>query len=268
MKKTTVNSKILTILICLLTLLPSAAKAQVGFDAVSIEAYIKDHKQQRSLLLVRSTLEASNKLLHDYSGDANIGFRDINKELDKYTRAFDVIDILYQSLRTSLNVYSTYENVSDLLFIIYTNLLNVYSTYENVSDKVGDYRKMLNDFRKKCLERGNIMSTDTLIITINTKALAKIADEGDNLYRSVSDLLLYATGAAACSTSDLLLIITSINNSLDNINKHLNKAYFETWRYIQVRIGYWKKQVYRAKSKEEIISDAFGRWRGAGYLGY
>lgn len=247
MKKTTVNSKILTILICLLTLLPSAAKAQVGFDAVSIEAYIKDHKQQRSLLLVRSTLEASNKLLHDYSGDANIGFRDINKELDKYTRAFDVIDILYQSLRTSLNVYST---------------------YENVSDKVGDYRKMLNDFRKKCLERGKIMSTDTLIITINTKALAKIADEGDNLYRSVSDLLLYATGAAACSTSDLLLIITGINNSLDNINKHLNKAYFETWRYIQVRIGYWKKQVYRAKSKEEIISDAFGRWRGAGYLGY
>ena len=243
MKKTTVNSKILTILICLLTLLPSVAKAQVGFDAVSIEAYIKDHKQQRSLLLVRSTLEASNKLLHDYSGDANIGFRDINKELDKYTRAFDVIDILYQSLRTSLNMYST---------------------YENVSDKVGDYRKMLNDFRKKCLKRGNIMSTDTLIITINTKALAKIADEGDNLYRSVSDLLLYATGAAACSTSDLLLIITSINNSLDNINKHLNKAYFETWRYIQVRIGYWKKQVYRAKSKEEIISDAFGRWRGAG----
>lgn len=79
MKKTTVNSKILTILICLLTLLPSVAKAQVGFDAVSIEAYIKDHKQQRSLLLVRSTLEASNKLLHDYSGDANLGFRDINK---------------------------------------------------------------------------------------------------------------------------------------------------------------------------------------------
>ena len=72
MKKTTVNSKILTILICLLTLLPSVTKAQVGFDAVSIEAYIKDHKQQRSLLLVRSTLEASNKLLHDYSGDATL----------------------------------------------------------------------------------------------------------------------------------------------------------------------------------------------------
>ncbi len=235
------------LLICLLAFLPSIAKAQFGFDVTSVEAYINDHKEQRSLLLVRSTLEASNKLLHDYSSDANIGFKDINKELDKYTRAFDIIDVLYQSLRTSLNVYNT---------------------YENISDRVGDYKDMIIDFKNKCLDRGNIVSTDTLIITINVKLLEKVAAEGDNLYRSVSDLILYATGAAACSTSDLLLILSDINNSLDNIRTHLNKAYFETWRYIQVRIGYWKKQVYRAKSKQEIINDAFGRWRGAGYLGY
>lgn len=219
--------------------------AQYGFDVASVEAYINDHKEQRSLLLVRSTLEASNKLLHDYSSDANIGFKDINKELDKYTRAFDVIDVLYQSLRTSLNVYNT---------------------YETVSDRVTDYKKMLNDFNRKCLSRGNIVSADTLIISINIRALSKIADEGDNLYRSVSDLVLYATGAAACSTSDLLVVLTSINQSLDNIKKHLNTAYFETWKYIQVRIGYWKAQVYRAKTKQEMINDAFGRWRKNGYL--
>lgn len=235
------------IIVCLLVLFPFTAKAQYGFDVASIEAYIKDHKQQRSLLLVRSTLEASNKLLHEYSSDANIGFRDINKELDRYTRAFDVIDILYQSLRTSLNIYNT---------------------YENISDRMGDYKNMLEDFRRKCLDRGNIVSTDTLIITVNVGALAKIAEEGDNLYRSVSDLILYATGAAACSTADLYLILMNINNSLDNIRTHLNRAYFETWRYIQVRIGYWKRQVYRAKTKEEIINDAFGRWKVAGYLGY
>jgi hypothetical protein len=219
--------------------------AQYGFDVASVEAYINDHKEQRSLLLVRSTLEASNKLLHDYSSDANIGFKDINKELDKYTRAFDVIDVLYQSLRTSLNVYNP---------------------YETVSDRVTDYKKMLNDFNRKCLSRGNIVSTDTLIISINIRALSKIADEGDNLYRSVSDLVLYATGAAACSTSDLLVVLTSINQSLDSIKKHLNTAYFETWKYIQVRIGYWKAQVYRAKTKQEMINDAFGRWRKNGYL--
>lgn len=247
MKTKKKNKKILALIVCLLALLPSSMYAQFSFDVTSVEAYINDHKEQRSLLLVRSTLEASNKLLHDYSGDANKGFRDINKELDKYTRAFDVIDVLYQSLRTSLNVYNT---------------------YENISDRIGDYKDMLSDFKEKCLERGNIVSTDTMIVTVNMRALAKIAEEGDNLYNSVSDLVLYATGAAACTTSDLLLVLTNINNSLDNIRKHLNKAYFDTWRYIQVRIGYWKRQVYRAKTKLEIVNDAFGRWKGAGYLGY
>ena len=228
-------------------LIPSVAKAQYGFDVVSVEAYIEDHKTQRSLLLVRSTLEASNKLLHDYSSAANVEYKDLNVELDKYTRAFDIIDILYQSLRTSLNVYST---------------------YDTVSDRIVDYKKMLDDFNRKCLSRGNIVSTDTLIVTVNQKAIAKIANESENLYSSVNDLILYATGAAACSTSDLLLVIESINTSLDNIKKHLNKAYFDTWRYIQVRTGYWKKQVYRAKTKREIVNDAFGRWKVAGALGY
>lgn len=247
MKKRTMKNNLVAVVVILLALLPSSVNAQLGFDVTSVEAYINDHKEQRSLLLVRSTLEASNKLLHDYSGDANMGFRNINKELDKYTRAFDIIDVLYQTLRTSLNVYNT---------------------YENISDRIGDYKEMLNDFKTKCLERGNVVSTDTMIVTINVRALAKIAEEGDNLYNSVSDLVLYATGAAACTTSDLLLVLSNINNSLDNIRKHLNKAYFDTWRYIQVRIGYRKRQVYRAKTKLEIVSDAFGRWKAAGYLGY
>ena len=43
MKKITMNSKIVTILICLLTLLPSGAKAQMGFDVTSVEAYINGY---------------------------------------------------------------------------------------------------------------------------------------------------------------------------------------------------------------------------------
>lgn len=241
------NHKISFILLCMLMFLPLSVKAQFGMDVSSIEAYINDHKEQRSILLVRSTLEASNKLLHDYSSEANIDYKNINKELDKYTRAFDVIDILYQSLRTSLNVYHT---------------------YETVSTRIGDYKDMLEAYHKKCLSRGNIVSTDTLIITVNVHALQRITDECDNLYKSVSDLVLYATGAAACTTSDLLLVISNINTSLDNIQRHLNKAYFDTWRYIQVRIGYWKRQVYRAKTKEEMVQDAFGRWIVAGKLDY
>ncbi|MBO5600724.1 MAG: hypothetical protein J5897_06770, partial [Candidatus Methanomethylophilus sp.] len=176
-----------------------------------------------------------------------VTYKEINVELDKYTRAFDVIDIMYQTLRTSLNTYDT---------------------YETFKERIEDYRVMLTAFWDKCVSRGDIVSTDMLIITVNRSLLEKLADEGQHIYRSFSDLVLYVTGAAACSASDLLLVIESVNRCLDNIQKHLNKAYFDTWRYIQVRIGYWKAEVYRAKSIPEIIEGAYGRWRVAGRLDY
>lgn len=237
------NSRTRHLLLLLLAVLPIAAKAQWNFDVPVVEAYIDDHKKQRSLLLARSTLELSNQLLHDYSSAAAVEYKELNVDLDKYTRAFDVIDVLYQSLRTSLNVYST---------------------YETVSDRIGDYKDLLESYRKKVVERGKISPADTLIISVNLHCIQKIADEGESLYRSVSDLVLYATGAAACSTSDLLLVLEAIHIGLDNIKAHLNKAYFETWRYIQLRTGYWKESIYRSQSKAEIIEGAFGRWREAG----
>jgi len=224
-------------------MMPQITKAQWAFDFVSVEAYINDHKKQRSLLLARSTLELSNQLLHEYSSDATVEYKTLNVDLDKYTRAFDVLDVLYQSLRTSLNVYST---------------------YNTVSDRITDYKNLLEDYREKVLERNKIAVSDTIIISVNLRCIQKIADEGQHLYRSVSDLVLYATGAAACSTSDLLLVLESINTSLDNIERHLNRSYFETWRYIQLRMGYWKEAVYRTKTKRQLIDDAFGRWREAG----
>lgn len=244
MRRTLMMNRPFSILILLLfVMVPQMTKAQWAFDFVSVEAYINDHKKQRSLLLARSTLELSNQLLHEYSSDATVEYKTLNVDLDKYTRAFDVIDVLYQSLRTSLNVYST---------------------YNTVSDRITDYKNLLEDYREKVLERNKIAVSDTIIISVNLRCIQKIADEGQHLYRSVSDLVLYATGAAACSTSDLLLILESINTSLDNIERHLNRSYFETWRYIQLRMGYWKEAVYRTKTKRQLIDDAFGRWREAG----
>lgn len=214
---------------------------------MSVEAYITDHKKQRSLLLARSTLEYSNKLLHEYSRKEVGEYKELNVDLDRYTRAFDVIDVMYQSLRTALNVKST---------------------YTAVSERIADYKKLLEDFNEKVLKRGTVELADAQILMINEKAIRDIADDGEHLYKSVSDLVLYATGAAACSTSDLLMVLEAINTSLDDIERHLNRAYIETWRYIQVRIGYWKSKIYRERTKQEIINGAFGRWRSAGRLDY
>ncbi|MCS2930680.1 hypothetical protein NXV69_13960 [Bacteroides ovatus] len=237
----------LLIMVTLLILLPGIVKAQWTFDIVSVEAYINDHKKQRSLLLARSTLEYSNKLLHEYSRKEVGEYKELNVDLDRYTRAFDVIDVMYQSLRTALNVKST---------------------YTAVSERIADYKELLEDFNEKVLKRGTVELADAQILMINEKAIRDIADDGEHLYKSVSDLVLYATGAAACSTSDLLMVLEAINTSLDDIERHLNRAYIETWRYIQVRIGYWKSKIYRERTKQEIINGAFGRWRSAGRLDY
>ena len=197
-------------ILVLFLLLPCTMRAQWSFDVPSIEAYIADHKDQKSLLLARATLEQANTLLHGYSRDANVTYKEINVELDKYTTAF----------------------------------------------------------WDKCVSQGDIVSTDALIITVNRSLLERLSEDGAAIYRSFSDLVLYATGAAACRASDLLVIIESINRSLDSMRRHLNSAYFETWRYIQVRIGYWKAQVYQAKTIPEIIEGAYGRWRVAGRLDY
>jgi hypothetical protein len=242
-----ITIKATTMLLIIIAIVPFKASAQWSFDVGSVEAYIADHKNQRSLLLARATLEQSNNILHGYSAKAATEYKDLNFDLDKYTRAFDVIDVLYQSLRTALNVHST---------------------YNTVSDRIGDYKKMLSEYNEKVLKRNKMELSDTIIIAISKRGIERIANEGSNLYKSVNDLILYATGAAACSTSDLMLVLNSINISLDNIKKHINSAYFDTWRYIQVRIGYWKESIYVPRSRSLIVNDAFKRWRNSGLNPY
>ena len=72
--------RILLAALMLLALLSGKLRAQVTFDIVSVEAYIHDHKKQRSLLLARSTLEYSNKLLHEYSREEVDGYKELNVE--------------------------------------------------------------------------------------------------------------------------------------------------------------------------------------------
>ena len=96
--------KHIILILCLTTLCPKAVKAQiVPRDIPTIEAYINDHKKQRSLLLARATLEESNALLHKASKVTHREYRDINLELDKYTRAFDIIDLVYSTVSTGFN---------------------------------------------------------------------------------------------------------------------------------------------------------------------
>ena len=240
MKTKTNITHILTITLILLSALPKTTYAQVvPNDIPTIEAYINDHKQQRSLLLARSVLEESNSLLHKSSKVTNTEYTDVNVELDKYTRAFDIIDLVYNTVSTGFNVYRT---------------------YDNVSDKIGKYKKMIKDFNDKIVARGRIETADTLLLSINQRAIENLADECKTLYTSVATLAAYASGQVCCTTASMMIMIENINKSLDRIKDIVNAAYYTTWKFIQARTSYWKREIYRSKTIREVATDAFERW--------
>jgi hypothetical protein len=72
-------------LLLILLIIPEIARAQWSFDAASVEAYISDYKNQRSLLLARATLEQSNNILHEYSAGAAKEYKTLNFDLDRYS---------------------------------------------------------------------------------------------------------------------------------------------------------------------------------------
>ena len=239
---------VVAMLLCVRVLFPNTALAQImPMDIPTLEALIYDHKQQRSLLLVRATLEESNKLLHKASQVTNREYKDINIELDKYTRAFDIIDLVYNTVSTGFNVYRT---------------------YENVSEKIGKYKNLLEAYNEKILQRGLIETADTLLLTVNFRAVQHIAEECKHLYTSVCTIALYATGKVCCTTASMMAMVTDINNSLERIKAIVNNAYYQTWKFIQARTSYWKRELYRSKTIRQLAHDAFGRWIEAGSLNY
>lgn len=230
------------ILMLLLLVLSEKSNAQAinPPDIPTIEAYINDHKEQRSLLLARSTLEEANALLHKASRKSTKEYKSVNDELDKYTKAFDVIDLVFNTVSTGFNVYRT---------------------YETVSDKIGKYKTMLTEFNDKIVARGRFETADTLLLSVNGKAILNLADECQNLYTTVCTIAAYSTGKVHCTTSTLMVLVESINKSLDRIKEIVNQAYYQTWKFIQARTALWKGELYRSQTIQQVAIGAFDRWR-------
>lgn len=237
-------------LLLLLLIQNGRAVAQSAWvsDPPTIEAYINDHKKQRSLLLTRAVLEESNGLLHKVSQATSREYKDINVELDKYSRAFDIIDLVYNTAATGFNVYST---------------------YNDVKDKIGKYRDLLEQFNDKVVRRGKFESADTLLLFVSGRAVRDLAEECENLYHHVAVVAAYGTGGIPCTTANLTLLLENINYSLDRIRSIVSSAYYQILRFVEARTKLWKRELYRSKTKEQMVNEALGRWQASwGGIGY
>lgn len=235
--------KIFQIAVLLLTLVPMVGRAQWSFDFLSVEALIDDHKRVRSVLLARSGLEQANELLHKYSKEASVDYDSLNVKLDKYTKCFDVIDVIYNSG---------------------VMVVNVRNTYSDVSDKISQLSTLIEDFMTKCTTRGDILSSDTIIVGACRRCVEQVGDDGQQLVNSLIELAQYATGLRHITTEGLLTVIGNINEGLDNIRGCIDHTYYVIWKYVTVRTHYFKRSLYQAKTIGEMCGSAFERWkRGA-----
>lgn len=227
-------------LLLLVMLVPQTMMAQFNFDVETVEALIRDHKRIRSVLMARDGIEQANEVLHQYSKKAVENHYEVNVSLDEFTRLFDVLDLIANST---------------------TTVINAADTYTDVKKRINDYRNLIDEYNEKLLLRGNIQLGDTLIISVGAKAVDQIAEDGKDIYASLTAIIAYGTGKVPCNTSNLISIILHIDESLDNIRKTINTAYMITWRYIQIRLTYYKGEVYRNRSVREIGADALSRWK-------
>ncbi len=238
------RKQILVLILFLVVFVPEKGFAQWSFDVSSVEALIDDHKRVRSVLAARSGLEQANELLHKYSKEAAVDYDSLNVKLDKYTKCFDVIDVIYNSGVT---------------------VVNVRNTYSDVSDKISQLSSLIEDFMTQCTLRGNIVSSDTVIVGACRRCVEQVGEDGTQLVNSLIELAQYATGLRHITTEDFFTVMNSINECLDNIRNCIDHAYFVIWKYITIRTHYFKSAVmYHAKSLGEMCGSAIERWkRGA-----
>ncbi len=236
---------ILHIALLLLMFVPVEVRGQfIDFDFLTVEALISNHKDVRSELLARSGVEQANELLHKYSKEISVDYDSLNVKLDKYTKCFDIIDVIYKSGVT---------------------VLNVRNTYTDVSDKISQLSSLIENFMTQCTLRGNILSSDTIIVGACRRCVGQVGEDGTQLVNSLIELAQYASGLRGITTERLLLVISSINDCLDNIRYCIDHTYFVIWKYVTIRTHYFKPTVmYHAKTLGQMCGNAIERWkRGA-----
>lgn len=211
-------------------------------DPASLEAMISNHKQVRGLLELRAIAELGVYNYHKKSARQVREYKTVADTLDRYRRCFDIVDLLLKGTATAFHSVNTYNRVKGNI----TGYWNLVDTYTN-----------------KILLHGAVWPSDTIILTTSKRTVNEVVDEAEELYKSYTEFVLLVGGKNSpkeTRTLDLMECLDKINTSMDKIDETIASAYLDLWGYMTVRMGFWKKEIYRAKSMREIVNGAYGRW--------
>ena len=228
------------IMLCLLCFVASAAEAQT--DPASLEAMIQNHKDVREVLEARNIAELAVFTYHKNVKKSVKDYRTQSDTLDAYRRAFDVLDLLLKGTATAFHTVNTYNRIK-------SNLTG--------------YWKLVDTYNDKILSKLDMWPSDTIFITTTKGTVQSVTDESRELYQSYYEFFLLVGGKQAIkesTTRDMMVCLDDINTHMDRIDRCISAAYTKLWGYMTVRLGFWKKDIFRAKSMKEITDGCYGRW--------
>ena len=241
MKYLIIKSRVTTLLLLLLPLLPSHVRAQD--DPGSLEAMIANHKTVRTVLEVRAISELGVYTYHKETSKKITDYREIEQKLDKYKRCFEIVDLILNGAATAIHGVNT---------------------YNSIKHNIKGYWNLIDTYNEKILSHGAVWSSDTLIVNTSVRAVKEVEKSVKDLYQSYLDLSLIISGASECTTANLMVILNSINESMDHIDYTIYHAYLDIHTYLTIRLGYWKKEIFMARTIKEIVRDSYTRWLAAG----
>ena len=227
--------------LCLLFITSEAKALDLPTDPASLEAMIHNHKTVRAMLQLRTFAEEGVITYHEKSMHSMEDYATVNKKLDKYRKCFNIINLILNSTATGFHAYNS---------------------FNSCKSNIKAYYDLLNTYNKEILQHGAIWTSDTIIIKASQRAVEGVYNGASQLWKSYSELAEIVTGVRNCTTSDLMTILGDINNSIDEIDGSIRRSYTELWAYMTVRMGFWKKDIFMARSVKDIANDALGRWLG------
>lgn len=228
-----------------LAVFPAKGFAQLSIDALSLEAMVSNHKTVRTALGIRAALELGVLEAHENFQGSVGDYQKTSKQLDRYKRCFDIIDLILNGTATA------YHGIR---------------TYNSIKSNIDAYMQLLNEYNEKFLLKGNVAPTDAIVYTNSEELISSIKSSADGIYKSYIDLAAYLTGTAECSTASMMLCLQCINENMDDIDQAVKNAYLKLWNYMTMRSGFWKAEIFRGKTISELALEAYDSWKKSQYI--
>lgn len=232
--------KCLYICVFLLALLPCVSQAQ--FLNMELPVYIELHKGSGPVTFARSAAERINEKLHSKLRDSAEEVKASSDSLGFYYKAFNWVDVIYQSLRFGYNVKNTYQVTTEKVVAI-NNLLEGY-----ISD-VAETRDIEADDMEIIRIGRDLFHEDSVIIA--------------GVWPSFVKVIGFAALKQPVTTYSLLTELKKINDAMEAIQANLNKAYERLSWYILIRRGWHWRNTYVTVNRVDVAEWALKRWHDA-----